>query len=149
MTRDRAAVTAAMRAVKSAGTSPELVLRKALSARGLRYRLHYAKAPGKPDIAFVSARVAVFVDGDYWHGNQWRLRGFSSLDEQLENVANREYWKRKIERNMSRDRENNKKLKKAGWKVIRVWESDIKKDAQKAADKVARAVAARAGGKKR
>lgn len=142
-------MTAAMRAVKSVGTSPELVLRKALSARGARYRLHYAKAAGKPDIAFVSARVAVFVDGDYWHGNQWRLRGFSSLDEQLENVANREYWKRKIERNMARDRENDEKLRKAGWKVIRVWESDIKKDAQKAADRIVRAVADRAGGKKR
>lgn len=137
-----------MRAVKSQGTSPEVILRKALAARGLRYRLHYAKAPGKPDIAFVSARVAVFVDGDYWHGNQWRLRGFSSLDEQLENVSNKEYWKRKIERNIVRDRENSEKLKKAGWKVIRVWESDIKKDAQKAADTVARAVAARAGGQK-
>lgn len=142
-------MTAAMRAVKSVQTGPELILRKALAARGARYRLHYAKAPGRPDIAFVSARVAVFVDGDYWHGNQWRLRGFASLDEQLENVANKEYWKRKIERNMARDRENDGKLRKSGWKVIRVWESDIKKDAEKAAAKIVRAVAARAGEKKR
>ncbi len=91
----------------------------------------------------MSAKVAVFVDGDYWHGNQWRLRGFKSLDGQLRGVSNRSYWKKKIEGNMTRDRENTAKLKKAGWKVVRIWESDINKRPEWAAGKVARAVTCR------
>ncbi len=107
---------------------------------GLRYRLHYSKLPGQPDIVFVSARIAVFVDGDYWHGNQWRLRGFDSLESQFEGVRNRSYWIAKIRRNMERDRLNNQKLKKAGWQVIRVWESDVYKRADWAIGKIARIV---------
>ncbi len=143
MPRDSKVVSKTMAAVKSVDTSPERKLRAGLFARGLRYRLHYNRLPGKPDIVFVSAKVAVFVDGDYWHGNQWRLRGFKSLDGQLRGVSNRAYWKKKIEGNMTRDRENTAKLKKAGWKVVRIWESDINKRPEWAAGKVARAVESR------
>lgn len=133
----------AMRAVKSADTSPERILRKGLSARGLRYRLHSRRLPGCPDIVFVSAKVAVFVDGDYWHGNQWKLRGHKSLKSQFSNIRHRAYWEKKIERNMARDRKVSAALRKEGWKVIRVWESDIKTRPAWAVDRIQRAVARR------
>ena len=131
-------VSKTMAKVKSENTGPEILLRKKLWERGHRYRLHRASLPGKPDIVFVSLKVAVFVDGDYWHGRQWRLRGFKSLDDQLKNINNKEYWKAKIEKNMARDREVNARLKKAGWKVIRVWESDLKKNPRRAVDRIER-----------
>jgi DNA mismatch endonuclease (patch repair protein) len=92
-----------MKQVKSEDTAPEIALRHAVWARGLRYRLHDADLPGKPDMVLPRHKIAVFVDGDYWHGNQWRERGFRSLEEQLEQVHNKEYWIKKIERNMARD----------------------------------------------
>ena len=70
--------------------------------------------------------VAVFCDGDYWHGHNWAVRGLSSLEEELSGYS--EYWKEKILRNIERDEENNKALRALGWTVVRIWESDIKKD---------------------
>jgi DNA mismatch endonuclease (patch repair protein) len=136
-----------MRAVRSADTKPELKLRRELYARGFRYRLHRKNLPGKPDIVFGPAKVALFVDGDFWHGGQWAKRGFKSLDDQLKKVNNKTYWVEKIKRNMDRDTQNNGKLKKAGWKVIRIWESDINKRFKWAVDKVTRAIESRSGGK--
>ena len=130
-----------MAKVKSRGTRPELTLRQALTALGLRYRLGGLGLPGKPDILFTKAKVAVFVDGDFWHGNQWKLRGHKSLEGQLGAVSNRDYWLAKIRRNMERDRRVSAQLKQAGWKVIRIWESSISKSPRKAAAKVAQAVA--------
>ncbi len=143
MARDVSIVTRTMRAVKSANTKPELVLRKALWGRGLRYRLHRNDLPGKPDIVFVSAKVAVFVDGDYWHGNQWRLRGFDSMEDQLASVQNKEYWVSKIKSNVKRDKANSAKLRRSGWRVIRIWESDIKRRPGWAVNRVVKAVTAR------
>ncbi len=143
MRRNVKLVSKTMRAVKGTDTSPEIALRKALWAKGMRYRLHVAKLPGKPDIVFTSAKVAVFVDGDYWHGNQWRLRGFKSLEEQLAKVHNRAYWEKKIKGNMERDKKNNALLRKAGWKVMRVWESDIKKRPATAVGQIVKAVESR------
>ncbi|VAX24762.1 Very-short-patch mismatch repair endonuclease (G-T specific) [hydrothermal vent metagenome] len=143
MRRNVKHVSKSMRAVKAADTSPEIALRKALWAKGLRYRLHVAKLPGKPDIVFSLAKVAVFVDGDYWHGNQWRLRGFKSLEEQLAEVHNRTYWEKKIKGNMERDKKNNALLRKAGWKVVRVWESDIKRRPATAVERIVKAVESR------
>jgi DNA mismatch endonuclease, patch repair protein len=71
--RDPAITSAAMRRVRSSNTSPEMMLRRELHARGLRYRLQGKDLPGKPDLVFRSARVAVFVDGDFWHGHSWEL----------------------------------------------------------------------------
>ena len=68
-----------MSAIKAKDTRPELILRKALWKRKHRYRVNYKKLPGKPDIAFTKYKVAVFCDGDFWHGHNWALRGLSSL----------------------------------------------------------------------
>ncbi len=127
--RPAAVVSATMRQVRSRDTSPERLLRKALWAQGLRYRLHSKRLPGHPDIVFPSPRVAVFVDGDFWHGNQWRVRGLSRLEDQFDGTPNAEtYWVPKIRRNMERDAEANRRLKRMGWRVIRCWESEIKRD---------------------
>ena len=115
-----------MSAVKSKDTRPELMLRKALWHKGLRYRVNYKMLPGKPDIVFTKWKIAVFCDGDFWHGHNWALRGFDNLEEELASYS--EYWKNKILRNIERDEENNKALKSLGWTVIRIWESDIKRD---------------------
>ncbi len=141
--RDKAHVRKAMSAVKGANTTPELILRKALWARGYRYRLHVKKLSGKPDIVFASARVAVFVDGDYWHGAQWKRRGFKSLEDQMKDVSNRDYWIKKIKGNVRRDKRNNALLRKSGWKVLRIWESDIRKRPGRAVEKIIKAIDAR------
>lgn len=125
MGRDRAIVSKAMRRVRSLGTSPELIFRKALWSRGVRYRLHDKRLPGTPDLVLPAARLAVFVDGDYWHGNQWLRRGHASIEDQFEHVQGREYWTAKIRRTMERDRNNTAALVRQGWRVLRVWESQL------------------------
>ena len=124
--RDPAVTHKIMSAVKSKGTRPELKLRKALWREGLRYRVNYKKLPGKPDIVFTKWKVAVFCDGDFWHGHNWAIRGQKSLQEELSSYS--QYWRNKILRNIERDEENNKALIALGWTVVRIWESDIKND---------------------
>ena len=124
--RDPAVTHKIMSAVKSKDTRPELKLRKALWREGLRYRVNYKKLPGKPDIVFTKWKVAVFCDGDFWHGHNWAIRGQKSLQEELSGYS--QYWKDKILRNIERDEENNKALIALGWTVVRIWESDIKND---------------------
>lgn len=104
-----------MSSIKSKNTKIELLLRKALWKEGLRYRLHY-NINGSPDIVFVSRRVAIFVDGDFWHGYKWK-----ELKPKLKN----EFWVKKIKRNMQRDVEVDSILIKNGWRVLRVWEHEI------------------------
>jgi DNA mismatch endonuclease (patch repair protein) len=77
---------------------------------------------------FPRYKLALFIDGDFWHGNQWRLRGLSSLEDQFTDCANKDYWIRKITRNMERDSENDRKLTSMGWRVLRVWESEARQD---------------------
>jgi len=120
-------VRKAMRAVHSENTAPEIALRKALWTKGFRYRLHRKDLPGKPDLVFPSRKVALFIDGDYWHGRQWQKRGFASLEAQMSRVNNSDYWIKKISGNLARDKKNNRQLRSLGWVVIRVWESDLKK----------------------
>lgn len=111
-----------MSRVKGKGTIPELLLRKALWSRGIRYRKNYDKLPGKPDIVLTRQKIAIFVDGDFWHA-----RGHQ--DNPGEEVAsNKEFWRKKLARNVERDKEVNDELTEAGWLVLRFWESDIKKD---------------------
>ena len=117
-----------MSAVKNKDSEAEIKLRHALFARGLRYRIHYGKLIGHPDIVFPRWRVVVFVDGDFWHGNAWRLRGMSSFDEQFHFPSNPEFWRAKIMRNVEHDKEVNEKLAELGWRVLRLWESDVLKD---------------------
>lgn len=124
-----------MSSIKSKDTAPELLLIKSLCKMKLRYRKNYKELPGKPDIVFLKAKIAIFCDGDFWHGHNWALRGLTSLDEELKQYS--EFWQAKIKYNIARDIKNNELLKNEGWLVIRFWESEIKKDAAKCALRVA------------
>lgn len=111
-----------MSRIKSADTKAEVMLRKALWKKGLRYRKNYASLPGKPDIVLTRQKIAIFIDGDFWHA-----RGYK--DTPGEQVAtNQDFWKKKLARNVERDREVNDELTEAGWLILRFWESDIKKN---------------------
>lgn len=123
-----------MSAVKSKNTRPEMALRRALWSRGLRYRVNVKSLPGKPDIVFTKVKIAVFCDGDFWHGHNWVIRGLPSLDAELERYS--QFWRDKITGNIKRDEENTARLKSDGWLVLRFWESDIKADVTKCVDTV-------------
>lgn len=123
-----------MSSVKSKNTRPERALRKELWRRGLRYRKNVSKLPGKPDLAFIRAKLAVFCDGDFWHGHNWAIRGYGSLEEELQRYS--DSWARKLMNNIERDKRTNQRLVDMGWTVIRIWESDIKKDIKKCGDMV-------------
>jgi DNA mismatch endonuclease, patch repair protein len=110
-----------MRAIRSKDTSIELMLRKELWKRGLRYRVNCKSVYGKPDILFVKAKVAIFCDGDFWHGKNYNENTFANSD-------NAEFWNKKIVRNMERDRIVDETLETQGYHVLRFWESDILKD---------------------
>jgi DNA mismatch endonuclease (patch repair protein) len=116
-------------------TRPELLLRKEIWRRGLRYRLHAKDLPGKPDLVFRRARVVVFCDGDFWHGRRWEARR-----EKLARGANAPYWTAKIAANLARDRRNTRLLRAGGWTVIRLWETDIVRNLAHAAETVERAL---------
>ena len=110
-----------MRHNKSKDTKPELLLRKELWKRGLRYRKNYKGVYGKPDIVFLKAKIAVFVDGKMWHGYNWE-------HQKNDFKSHREFWIPKIEKNMERDSTVNQTLIKQGWQVLRFWDFEIKKD---------------------
>lgn len=113
--------SALMRLIKSKDTRPELIVRKVFCDLGYRgYRLHRKDFPGKPDIAFVGQKIAVFVHGCFWHGHD--CSGHVRLPK-----SNQEYWLPKIERNRSRDAANITELSGNGWKVLVVWECETKK----------------------
>ncbi len=105
---------------------------------GFRYRKNVAELPGKPDIVFRIARVAIFCDGDFWHGRNWDQRR-----QQLISGFNASYWVKKIEANILRDRIQEKKLSELGWTVIRVWESDVLRNTEGMAKQVATVMKAR------
>lgn len=109
-----------MRRVKAQNTTPELVVRQLLRAAGKTgYRLHRKDLPGKPDIAFIGKKLAIFVHGCFWHGHDC-VRG-SRIP-----ASNREYWMTKIARNKARDSINKALLENLGWKILVVWECEIK-----------------------
>jgi DNA mismatch endonuclease (patch repair protein) len=118
-----------MSRVKGKDTSLELKVRSELHRRGLRFRKHYTDLPGRPDIAFPRARLAVFLDGDFWHG-----RNFSSWKGKLS-----EYWLNKITRNRSRDDKNRRKCRSMGWSVIRIWEREVNEDLGRAIGRIVKA----------
>src|SRR6478735_588196 len=120
-----------MSGVRDRDTRPELALRRAVHARNV---------PGRPDVVNRARKVAVFVDGDYWHGNpdEWRRRGFDSLEAQFPEPK-RAFWVTKIESNMKRDREVNEILAAAGWTVVRAWESELRADLKAVVDRVSAA----------
>ena len=121
-----------MRQVKNKDSVIELVLRKELWNRGLRYRKNVNSVYGKPDIAFIGKKIAVFCDSEFWHGYNWeeRKKNFKS---------HREFWIPKIERNMERDAEVITKLESEGWTVLRFWGKEIKKNAAYCADIIEKA----------
>lgn len=125
-----------MQAVRSNNTQPELALRRSLFALGVRgWRCHRRDLPGKPDLTFARARVVVFVDGAFWHGRpdrHWPGRIGA-------------YWDAKIAKNQERDQRTNDALQTMGWKVVRLWDSDIAEDPAAAAQRVRRLILRRAG----
>lgn len=98
---------------------------------GLRYRKNVETLPGKPDIVFVRAKVAVFCDGDFWHGRDWQKQR-----AKLAKGSNATYWLAKIASNIERDKHNTELLERSGWRVMRLWETDIKRDPHAAACRV-------------
>lgn len=132
MSRNAETTHKIMSSIKSKDTRPEKALRRELWRRGLRYRKNVKKLPGKPDLVFTKAKIAVFCDGDFWHGHNWAIRGYGSLENELKRYS--DSWAKKIRNNIARDNKNSKTLKDMGWTVIRVWESDIKKDVKKCGD---------------
>ncbi len=118
-----------MRKIKSDKTSPEILLQKLLRNKGIKFKKYFCGLPGKPDIVILSKKVAIFVDGEFWHGYRWQ-------EKKRKIKANRAYWLPKIEKNILRDKQNNKKLKKEGWKVLRFWQQQIIKDPQKCLTKI-------------
>ena len=123
-----------MAAVKHKDSRAELALRRELHARGVRYRLHARDIFGCPDIVVRKRAVAVFVDGDFWHGNAHRRRGLNRLEDLF--PSNREFWVAKISRTMERDREVTARLQADGWQVVRLWEEDVLRAPTLAADGV-------------
>ena len=114
-----------MRSVRSRNTAPELLLRRALKKEGIRYVLRNDHLPGRPDLVLPNFKIAIFVDGDLWHGNQWRLRKHSALEDQFRQTTSRHYWLKKIRGNMQRDASVTDTLLKAGWIVLRFWEREV------------------------
>lgn len=134
MARDPKVTHKIMAAVKSKDTRPEILLRRSLWQLGLRYQVNYTALPGKPDIVFTRAKLAVFCDGDYWHGHNWALRGQENVDEELAGYS--DFWANKIRGNIERDEHVNTELARLGWRVLRVWESDIRKNVSGCAQEV-------------
>ena len=122
-----------MSSIKSANTKPEILLGKALWSKGIRYRKQY-KVTGKPDFAIVSKKIAIFCDGDFWHGHNWKIRGKETLKHELSEYSL--YWRNKILNNIKRDEKVNKTLSSGGWLVIRVWENDVINDTEQVVQKI-------------
>jgi DNA mismatch endonuclease, patch repair protein len=110
-----------MASIRSQDTAPERCVRSALHRRGYRFRKHVRTLPGSPDVVFSGLRLAVFIDGDFWHG--YRLPQWSHKLSP--------YWLAKIERNIRRDRSTHRKLRRRNWQVLRVWEHEVRRDSDR------------------
>jgi DNA mismatch endonuclease (patch repair protein) len=118
---DPATRSRVMATVRNAYTTPEMILAELLERSGVRARPQAKELPGSPDLVLDSVRVAVFVDGDFWHGRQW-------FERRVAPVQNRDFWINKFTVNRNRDRAADARLRRAGWSVVRLWASDIKRD---------------------
>lgn len=117
MTKEQRSYNMSM--IKGKNTRPEIILRKLLFNAGLRgYRLHY-KLPGRPDVVFPGKRVAVFIDGCFWHRCSKCF---------VKPATNRKFWREKINSNVARDKQVNTRLNNEGWKVIRIWEHEVRNE---------------------
>lgn len=110
-----------MSRIRGKHSKPELLLRKALWHKNVRFRINNTKLPGRPDLSIQKYRLAIFVDGEFWHGYNWE-------EKRLDIKSNRSFWIPKIERNMQRDREVNSLLKERGYTVMRFWAKELKND---------------------
>ena len=116
-----------MSRIRSKNTSLEVEFRKLLWKNGLgHYRIHY-KLSGKPDVVYVSKKIVIFIDGDFWHGYNWKKLG---------KIPPKKYWQEKIQKNIDRAKKYNRQLRKEGWTVFRFWEHDIKKNPEKKIKKI-------------
>ena len=118
-----------MRRIKSRDTSIEIMLRKALWKKGYRYRKNCKDIPGKPDICFKKKKIAVFCDSEFWHGKYY-------LEGKYIPKTNTEFWIKKLEKNIERDKNVNNILNKEGWTVLRFWENDIRNNIEKCVEKI-------------
>ncbi|ACZ61417.1 very short patch repair endonuclease [Dehalococcoides mccartyi] len=115
-----------MSRIKGKDTGLEMRVRSALHEQGLRFRKNVKWLPGKPDIVFSKAKVAVFVDGDFWHGYRFPLWQNKVSD----------FWKKKISKNRERDIKNHRKLRRMGWTVIRLWQHEIQKNFEASIERI-------------
>jgi DNA mismatch endonuclease, patch repair protein len=123
------AVSHVMKANKHKNTKPELQIRKALWAAGIRgYRVNYKGLPGSPDICFTRWRLAVFINGCYWHRCPYCKPSMPK--------TNVEFWQKKFERNIARDKRKRKQLREMGWSVITIWECKLKKDPERQVQRI-------------
>lgn len=125
--------SALMGRIRGSETWPERALRSELHSRGLRFFKNAKGLPGRPDVVFPRAMVAIFVDGDFWHGYR-----FYQWESKLA-----PFWREKIENNRARDQRNFRKLRAMGWKVMRIWEHEIRRDVAGCADRVQEVILSR------
>ena len=115
-----------MAKIKNKNTKPEMMLRRILHRMGVRYRLHCRNVYGRPDLAIAKYKLAIFVDGDLWHGNEHRVGGLDCIEALF--PTNTLFWSKKIRANMARDSVVNAQLASEGWVVLRLWASEIHVD---------------------
>lgn len=111
-----------MSRIRSKDTKAEVLLRKTLWHLGFRYRKNWQRLPGTPDIALTRQKIAIFVDGDFWHARNYRKHPGDGI------ASHKKYWRQKLARNVERDKEVNDALTQEGWLVLRFWESEIHKN---------------------
>jgi DNA mismatch endonuclease (patch repair protein) len=135
-----------MAAIRSQRNKTEEYLAKLLYARGLRHQRYSARLPGRPDLVFRQAKLAVFVDGDYWHGRLLIDSGPNALRRYVRRLPRsaQQYWIQKLTKRVERDRNITNCLRRAGWSVLRYWESDVKRQPDMVAAEIERRVRLRA-----
>lgn len=122
-----------MQRIHGTETRPEVELRRRLRSLRLSFDQHDRQLPGTPDFVFKRGKIVVFLDGDFWHGYNWSTRKKSI-------TRNRKYWIKKIETNMRRDRRNRLRLQRSGWKVVRIWDHDLKKNPARCLGRICQAL---------
>jgi len=115
--------------IRSSDTKPEIFFRKALWKWGIKYRKNVRSLFGTPDIAIKKYKIVIFIDGDFWHGNNWKAKHFLTQEELL--LSYSDFWQKKIRRNIARDIEVNNYYKKIGWNILRFWTSETEKNLNK------------------
>jgi DNA mismatch endonuclease (patch repair protein) len=139
--REASMTSRVMAAIRGRDNKAEVKLRKELWRRGFRYRIHVRSVYGCPDIVFGRVRLAIFIDGDFWHARRLMEGGPEVLYASLR-TPRRDWWVTKLSRTVERDRRVTQALEEEGWTVIRVWESDVQRDLHRVAGQIASALEA-------